>query len=84
MAARPADFRAWLLGPGHGCRGSRLVPVAANGAPAFGQYRPSGPGGAYEPFALQVLEISEGRIVSFNAFLDTDRLFPLFGLGSTP
>ena len=79
-----ADFREWLLGPGHGCRGSRLVPVAANGAPAFGQYRPSGPGGAYEPFALQVLEISEGRIVSFNAFLDTDRLFPLFGLGSTP
>jgi RNA polymerase sigma-70 factor (ECF subfamily) len=78
------DFRAWLLGPGHGCRGSKLVPVVANGTPAFGQYRPSGPGGSYEPFALQVLEISDSRIASFNAFLDTERLFPLFGLGPTP
>jgi RNA polymerase sigma-70 factor, ECF subfamily len=79
-----ADFRSWLLGPGHGCRGSKLVPVVANGLPAFGQYRPSGPGGSYEPFSLQVLELSDGRITAFNAFLDTDRLFPLFGLGPTP
>ena len=26
--------------PATGCRGSRLVPTAANGSPAFGQYRP--------------------------------------------
>src|SRR4051812_19311001 len=51
------DIRTWLLGHGIGCRGSRLVPTVANGAPAFGQYRPSGPGGAHEPWALQVLEI---------------------------
>jgi RNA polymerase sigma-70 factor, ECF subfamily len=70
----------WWFGPGIGCRGSRLVPTVANGLPAFGQYKPSGPGGRHEPWALQVLEISGGRIVGFNAFLDTDTLFPLFGL----
>ncbi|MGR3936050.1 MULTISPECIES: sigma-70 family RNA polymerase sigma factor [Streptomyces] len=74
------DIRTWLLGHGIGCRGSRLVPTVANGAPAFGQYRPSGPGGAHEPWALQVLEISAGRITGLNSFLDTERLFPLFGL----
>ena len=78
------EFTRWLLGPGHGCRGSRLVAVVANGSPAFAQYRPSGPGGSYEPFALQVLEISDGRIVALNSFLDTARLFPLFGLGPQP
>jgi RNA polymerase sigma-70 factor (ECF subfamily) len=78
------EFQRWLLGPGSGCRGSRLVPVIANGSPAFAQYRPSGPGGSFEPFSLQVLEISNGRIVALNAFLDTERLFPLFGLGPRP
>ena len=75
---------SWWTGPGAGCRGSRLIPVVANGLPAFGQYRPSGPGGRHEPWALQVLEISDGRIVGFTAFLDTARLFPLFGLPLTP
>ena len=75
-----ADIRAWFLGPGAPCRGSRLVPAAANGLPAFGQYRPSGPNGRHEPWSLQVLEIQDGRIVGLNAFLDTERLFPLFGL----
>ncbi|MFI0817830.1 sigma-70 family RNA polymerase sigma factor [Streptomyces sp. NPDC021098] len=74
------DIRTWLLGHGIGCRGSRLVPTVANGAPAFGQYRPGESGGAHEPWALQVLEISAGRITGLNSFLDTERLFPLFGL----
>ncbi|MDX2850130.1 sigma-70 family RNA polymerase sigma factor [Streptomyces sp. PA03-3a] len=75
----PADIRAWMLGIGAGCRGSRLVPVTANGTPGFGQYRPR-PGGGHEPWALQVIEISQGRITGLNSFLDTQRLFPLFGL----
>jgi RNA polymerase sigma-70 factor (ECF subfamily) len=75
---------AWNLGPGHGCRGSRLIATRANGLPAFGQYRPSGPGGAFEPWALQVIEHSNGRITGLNAFLDTARLFPLFGLPPVP
>jgi RNA polymerase sigma-70 factor (ECF subfamily) len=71
----------WWFGPGIGCRGSRMVPtVAANGSPAFGQYKPSAAGDGYEPWALQVLELSAGRIVELTFFLDTDTLFPLFGL----
>jgi RNA polymerase sigma-70 factor (ECF subfamily) len=73
------DIRRWCLGPGIGCRGSRLVPTAANGSPAFGQFKPSAAGG-YDPWALQVLELSDGRIAGISFFLDTKRLFPLFGL----
>lgn len=75
-----ADIRAWCLGPGIGCRGSRLVPADANGLPAFGQYKPSLTPGVYEPWSLQVVEISEGRISGLSFFLDTATLFPLFGL----
>jgi RNA polymerase sigma-70 factor (ECF subfamily) len=75
------DIFAWWLGPGIGCRGSRVIPVGtANGSPAFGQYKPSESGAGYDPWALQVLELSGGRIVELTFFLDTDRLFPLFGL----
>lgn len=69
---------AWLLGPGAGCRGSRLVATAANGCPAFGQYRVD-PAGGHAPWALQVLEITGDRISGFNAFLDVN-LFAAFGL----
>jgi RNA polymerase sigma-70 factor (ECF subfamily) len=75
------DILSWWVGPGAGCRGSRVIPtIAANGAPAFGQYKPSESGSGYDPWALQVLEIVDGRIVEFTFFLDTDRVFPLFGL----
>ncbi|HEX5260489.1 MAG TPA: nuclear transport factor 2 family protein, partial [Gaiellales bacterium] len=74
------DVLAWWFGPGIGCQGSRMIPVAdANGSPAFGQYKPS-PDGGYEPWALQVVELSDGRITEFTFFLDTERVFPMFGL----
>ncbi|MGH2753942.1 MAG: sigma-70 family RNA polymerase sigma factor [Actinomycetota bacterium] len=73
------DIRKWCLGPGIGCRGSRLIPTVANASPAFGQYKPD-PNGGYEPWSLQVLEISDGGISGINFFLDTATLFPLFGL----
>jgi RNA polymerase sigma-70 factor (ECF subfamily) len=73
------DIRGWCLGPGIGCRGSRLIPTMANGSPAFGQYKPSADGGL-EPWSLQVLEVSDGRIRGITFFLDTARFFPLFGL----
>ena len=74
----PLEVSRWLLGKGIGCRGSRLLATAANGCPAFGSYRPAGPG-VHEPFALQVLEISDGKIVGWHNFLYPE-LFPAFGL----
>jgi RNA polymerase sigma-70 factor (ECF subfamily) len=74
------DIFTWWFGPGIGCRGSRVLPtVGANGCPAFGQYKPS-PDGGHDPWALQVLELSGGRIAEITFFLDTARIFPLFGL----
>ncbi len=75
------DIFRWWFGPGIGCRGSRVIPTtAANGCPAFGQYKPSPTGDGYVPWALQMLEIEDGRIVELTFFLGTETLFPLFGL----
>ncbi len=74
------DILAWWVGPGSACRNSRVLPtISANGMPTFGQYKPS-PRGGHDPWALQVLDLSDGRIAEFTFFLDTARLFPLFGL----
>jgi RNA polymerase sigma-70 factor (ECF subfamily) len=78
------DIFAWWLGPGIGCRGSRVIrTTAANGRPAFGQYKPSESGDGYEPWALQVLEIEDGKIGELTFFLDTEHVFALFGLPLT-
>jgi RNA polymerase sigma-70 factor (ECF subfamily) len=75
------DVLAWWVGPGIGCRGSRVIPtVTANGAPAFAQYKPSDAGSGFDPWALQVIELSGGRIAQFTFFLDTAAFFPLFGM----
>ena len=77
------DIFTWWLGPGIGCKGSRVIPTtAANGAPAFGQYKPSADGG-YEPWALQVVELEGGKVRELTFFLETETLFPLFGLPLT-
>jgi RNA polymerase sigma-70 factor (ECF subfamily) len=73
------DVVAWCLGPGIGCKDSRLIPATANGMPAFGQYKPA-PGGGWEPWSLQVVEVSGDRIGGITFFLDTARFFPMFGL----
>jgi RNA polymerase sigma-70 factor (ECF subfamily) len=79
LSGREDIFR-WWFGPGIGCRGSRVIPATpANGSPAYGQYKPA-PDGGYEPWALQVVEISGGRIAELTFFLETETLFPLFGL----
>lgn len=75
----PEEVRAWMLGLGSGCRGSRLAPAAACGWPAFAQYRPA-PEGGHKAWALIVLELSGDRISAINSFLDVGRLFPRFGL----
>jgi RNA polymerase sigma-70 factor, ECF subfamily len=70
---------AWMVGPGRACEGSRLIPVAACGSAAFAQYRHD-PEGGHSPWALQVLDISDGRISGIHTFLDAAALFPLFDL----
>jgi RNA polymerase sigma-70 factor (ECF subfamily) len=85
-------FELWLRGrdeilafwqtQGAACEGSRLVPTVANGKPAFGQYRRSTTGAGHDPWALQVLDIVDGQLVELSFFLDTETLFPLFGLPS--
>ncbi len=75
------DIFTWWFGPGIGCKGSKMLPAqqSANGLPAWGQYKPS-PDGGYEPWALQVVEISDGRIADLPFSLAPQTLFPLFGL----
>lgn len=78
-----ANIGRFMVEPGpSACRGSRLLATSANGCPAYGQYKLD-PAGGYMPWALQVLEISEGKIVGMSMFLsplDPERLFPAFGL----
>jgi RNA polymerase sigma-70 factor (ECF subfamily) len=74
-----ADIGQFMLGPGHACRGSRLLATRANGSPAFAQYKPD-PDGGYAPWAIQTLEISGDRISAIHFFLDAERLFAAFGL----
>jgi RNA polymerase sigma-70 factor (ECF subfamily) len=76
----PEAVSAWMLGRGIGCRGSRMLPTAANGTPAFGQFRNSGPGKGFHAWGLVLLEVAGDRVTGINTFLDTERLFPRFGL----
>ena len=73
--------RFMLLPEPSKCRGSRLMATSANGSPAFAQYKPD-PAGGLAPWAIQVLEISEGKIAQLSIFLDMlepARLFSSFG-----
>jgi RNA polymerase sigma-70 factor, ECF subfamily len=74
----PRHMAEWFLGNGIGCKGSRLVPVDANGHAAFASYKPDDHGG-FAPWSIQVLELAGDRIVGHHNFLDTD-LFAVFGV----
>lgn len=78
----PENVARFMQSPGpSACRGSRLVPLeGANGLPAFGQYKPTAEPGVFSPWSITVLEFDGPAISGLNFFLDTDRLFPLFGL----
>ncbi|MEU0003021.1 sigma-70 family RNA polymerase sigma factor [Streptomyces sp. NPDC006314] len=75
-----ADITGFMTTLGASCAGSRLLPVQANGLPGFAHYKPDPDNGGFSPWAVQVLELSGGRITGFHCFLDTKRWFPLFGL----
>ncbi|MEU8653274.1 sigma-70 family RNA polymerase sigma factor [Streptomyces sp. NPDC048737] len=74
------DIAGFMTTIGSACEGSRLLPVQVNGLPGFAQYKPDPEKGGYTPWAVQVLEISDGRLTGFHFFLDTRRWFPLFGV----
>jgi RNA polymerase sigma-70 factor, ECF subfamily len=78
------NITTWMVQPGpSACRGSRLLPLGeVNGCPAFAQYKPD-PAGGMQPWGIQVVEISDGKIAELSIFLDPldpERLFPSFGL----
>ncbi len=75
----PETIRAWLLGRGRDCEGSRLLATRACGAPAFAQYRRKPDGSGHAAWALLTLELAGDRIAAITSFLDTETLFPLFG-----
>ena len=71
------EIARWLLGR---APSARLAdgPVEANGSPAFGQYRPLRPA-AFDR-GRDGAGDADGKVTGINSFLDTERLFPLFGL----
>jgi RNA polymerase sigma-70 factor, ECF subfamily len=73
----------WMLEPTPSlCRDSVMRPAGqVNGVPAWAQYKPD-PAGGYAPWALQVHEVSGGRISRLTFFIETGKIFPSFGLPS--
>ncbi|HZR15007.1 MAG TPA: sigma-70 family RNA polymerase sigma factor [Acidimicrobiia bacterium] len=76
------EIGRWLLGPGSGCAGSKLVPIVANGCAAFGQYRSDGKGG-HTPWSIVLVETTGERITALHNFVDDPSLFAAFGLPPT-
>ncbi|HUD37061.1 MAG TPA: sigma-70 family RNA polymerase sigma factor [Streptosporangiaceae bacterium] len=69
----------FMLGPGAECRGSRLLPVRANGCAAFAQYRSDHAGG-HAPWGIQVIQTQDGQLSALHVFVLMPELFTLFGL----
>jgi RNA polymerase sigma-70 factor (ECF subfamily) len=74
----PTEMGKFFVGAGHECEGSRLIATAANGAYAYGSYKPD-PAGGFMPWAVQVIEISGDRLVAHHNFIGPE-MFELFGL----
>ena len=73
----PESIARWMTTYGIDCKGSKMVPVGTvGGMPAFAQYKR---GGA-EPWALVVLDVGADGIENMTFFLDTETLFPRFGV----
>ena len=71
------EIGRFMLGQGIHCKGSRVLTTAANGGPAVAIYHPAPDG--YEPWAIVVVEMSDGRIAGLHHFLYPE-LFAEFGL----
>jgi RNA polymerase sigma-70 factor (ECF subfamily) len=62
------QIRLAMSAPEASCEGARLIPVEANGSPAFWQTRP-GPDGTHRRFALVILTVSGGLISDVVTYL---------------
>jgi len=72
------DRIAEVMSSGDACVGDRLVPVAINGSPGFGQYRLDN--GVPRPFALLLVETMGDRVSHLTTFLGITDRFAEFGL----
>ena len=72
------DLADWFLGEGIVCKDGRLVPLNVNGTAGFGNYHFVRPG-LWEPWAIQVIEVADGKIVGHHNFL-YPQSFAEFGL----
>jgi RNA polymerase sigma-70 factor (ECF subfamily) len=77
-----SDIAKWYVGQGSGCEDSRMIATRANGCAAFAQYKPTEDGTAREPWALQVIETSGGKITGLHHWIPpfAQDLFEQFGL----
>jgi RNA polymerase sigma-70 factor (ECF subfamily) len=74
----PEQIVAFMTGPGAKCEGSKLIPLEANGGPAFALYNPT-PEGDFTAWAIVVMETSDGRVSGLHHFIYPE-LFAEFGL----
>ncbi len=81
VARGPRRHPQLVGGPGRRLpRLAAAADVAANGSPAFGQYSRASRRGATTRGRSRCSRSTDGRIAEFTFFLDTETLFPLFGL----
>jgi RNA polymerase sigma-70 factor (ECF subfamily) len=75
------DIAKWYVGQGSGCEDSRMIALRANGCAAFAQYKPAGPN-RWEPWALQVIEVGDGKITGLHHWIPpfAGELFEAFGV----
>jgi RNA polymerase sigma-70 factor (ECF subfamily) len=75
------DIAKWYVGQGAGCEDSRMIATRANGCAAFAQYKPAAPS-RWEPWALQVVEVGNGKITGIHHWIPpfAGKLFEAFGL----
>jgi RNA polymerase sigma-70 factor (ECF subfamily) len=72
------DLAGWFGEQGIACKGSTLIPVDVNGTAGFASYKP-GDDGLLHPWAIQVIDVVDGRITGHHNFIYPD-LFAAFGL----
>src|SRR4051812_7759144 len=75
------DIAKWYVGQGAACENSRMIATQANGSAAFAQYKPAA-ANRWEPWALQVIEVRDGKIKGLHHWIPpfAGQLFEAFGL----